>query len=54
MLVVAGAFDVVPRGRLVAEKALAYFRLFLARDAHRDHFEVHHVMAGRRLMALRT
>ena len=54
MFVKSDALDVVPRGRLMAEEALADLRVRLARDAHRNHFEVHHVMARRSLMALRA
>ena len=54
MFVKADSLDVVPRGRLMTEKALADLRVRLARDAHRNHFEVHHVMAWRGLMALRA
>ena len=54
MFVKADSLDVVPRGRLMAEEALADLRVRLARDAHRNHFEVHHVMARRGLMALRA
>ena len=54
MLVKADAANVVPRGRLMAKEALADLRVRLARDAHRNHFEVHHVMARRSLMALRA
>ena len=34
MFVKADALDVVPRGRLMAEEALADLRVRLARDAH--------------------
>ena len=54
MLVKTNATNVVPRSRLMAEEALADLRVRLARDAHRNHFEVHHVMAWRGLMALRA
>ena len=54
MLVKTNTPDVVPRGRLMAEEALADLRVWLARDAHRNHFEVHHVVARRGLMALRA
>ena len=43
--------DVIPRGRLMAEETLADLRVRLARDAHRNHFEMHHVVARWRLMA---
>ena len=36
----------------MAEEALIDLGFFHARDAHRDHFEMHHVMARRGLMAL--
>ena len=48
----ADAFDVVPRGSLMAEEALIHFGLFHVRDGHRNHLEVHHVVARRGLMAL--
>ena len=54
MFVKSDAFDVVPRGRLMTEETLADLRVRLARDAHRNHFEVHHVVARRGLMALRA
>ena len=54
MLVKTDAPNVVPRSRLMAEEALADLRVRLARDAHRNHFEVHHVVARRGLMALRA
>ena len=54
MLIPADAFDVIPRGRLMAEETLADLSLFHACDAHRNHLEVHHVVAGRSLMALST
>ena len=54
MFVKADSLDVVPRGRLMAEEALADLRVRLARDAHRNHFEVHHVMARWCLMTLRA
>ena len=52
VLVVADAFDVVPRGSLMAEEALIDLRFLHMSDTHRNHFEMHHVVAGRRLMAL--
>ena len=52
MFVKADSLDVVPRGRLMAEEALADLRVRLARDAHRNHLEVHHVMAWRGLVTL--
>ena len=63
MFVVTDAFDVVPRSRLMATITLVhlswpaasgYLRIFLSRDFLRNHFEVHHVMAGGRLMTLRA
>ena len=48
------AFNVVPRSRLMAEEALADLGFFHARSLHGDHFEVHHVVARRCLMALRA
>ena len=54
VLVPAGSKDVVPRRGLVALKALVDARVRLPGNAGRNHFEVPHVMAGRRLMALGT
>ena len=54
MFVKADALDVVPRSRLMAQETLVHLRVGLTGDRHRNHFEVHHVMAGRRLMALRA
>ena len=51
MFIVSHALDVVPCGGLMAEEALADIGLLYARDAHRDHFEMHHVVARWRLMA---
>ena len=48
------AFDVVPRRRLMAEEALADLGFFHFRHGHRNHLEVHHVMARRSLMTLHT
>ena len=61
MFVITDAFDVVPgRGLMAAitlihlngPAASGYLRIFLFCDFFRNHFKVHHVMAGRRLMAL--
>ena len=52
MLVKADAFDVVPRGGLMAEKALVDLGIRLAGDFHGDHLKVHHVVARRGLVAL--
>ena len=38
----------------MAEEALAHVGMFNAGDGHGDHFEVHHVVARRGLMALRA
>ena len=54
VFVEADAFDVVPRRRLMAEEALINLGLFDASGLHRNHLEVHHIMAGRGLMALRA
>ena len=48
----ADSLDVVPRGCLMAKEALVDSRVLLLRDHHGYHFEVHHVMAGRSLVAL--
>ncbi len=52
MFIPTGAFDVIPRGGLVALRTLVDSRVWLASDASRNHLEVHHVVAGRRLVAL--
>ena len=52
VLVKAHSLDVVPRGRLVAEVALAYVGVRLARHLHGHHVEMSHVVAGRRLVTL--
>ena len=54
VFVKAGAFDVVPGGRLMAQETLVHLGLLHARDDPRNHFEVHHVVAWRGLMALRA
>ena len=48
----ADSLDVVPRGCLMANEALADLGVFLFSDHHGYHFEVHHVVARRGLMAL--
>ena len=48
------AFDVVERVGLVATEALVHPRPFFAADHLVHHLEVHHVMARRRLVALRA
>ena len=52
VFVEADAFDVVPRSCLMAEEALVHLGLLHASGRHRNHFEVHHVVAWRGLMAL--
>ena len=52
VLVETHSLDVIPGGGLVTEEALADFGLFHVRDPHRDHLEMHHVVARRGLMAL--
>jgi hypothetical protein len=52
VFVKADAFDVVPRGCLMAEEALIHLGLLHASGGHGNHFEVHHVMARRGLVAL--
>ena len=52
VLVKTDAFDVVPGSRLVAEETLRYVGVLDARDLHRHHLKVHHVVAGRGLVAL--
>ena len=53
MVLVAGsAFDVVPRGGLMAEEALVHLGIRLTGDLHGDHLKVHHVVARRGLVAL--
>ncbi len=54
VLIEADTFDVVPRGGLMAEKALIDLGFLHVRDGHGNHFEVHHVMARRGLVALRA
>lgn len=54
MFVESDAFDVIPRGCLMAKEALIHLSLGHSRDRHRNHFEVHHIMTGRSLMALGT
>jgi len=54
MFIPTGAFDVIPRGGLVALRTLVDSRVRLTSDASRNHLEVHHVVAGRRLVALGT
>jgi len=54
VFVEADAFDLIPRVRFAKEKAQVYLSVRLARDARRNHFEVHQVMAWRRLVALRA
>ena len=38
----------------MAKEALIHLGFFHVCDAHRDHFEMHHVMTRRSLMTLRT
>ena len=52
MFVPADSFDVVPGCRLVALVALIDACMRPAGNACRDHFEMHHVVAGGSLMAL--
>lgn len=52
MLVEADAFDVVPCGCLMAEEALIHLGLLHTGCRHRNHFEVHHVMARGGLVTL--
>ena len=54
MFVPAGSLDVVPGVGLVAEMALLHARGHLTGDGFRDHFEVPHIVAWRRLMTLRA
>ncbi len=54
VLVPAGSHDVVPGGCLMTLLALIDFGVRFSCDAGGDHAEVHHVMAWRGLMALRT
>lgn len=48
------ALDVIERVRLVTTEALINARAFLPADHFVHHFKVHHIMARRRLVALRT
>lgn len=52
VLVVADVRDVVPTGRVVALETLFHARVLLAGNLLRDHREVLHEMARRRLVAL--
>ena len=52
MFVKANAFDVVPRSSQMTEKALIHLGLRHSGSRHRNHFEVHHVMARRSLVTL--
>lgn len=52
MLVKTHAFNVVPRGRLVADVALIDTRVFLLGNILVNHFKVYHIMARRGLMTL--
>jgi hypothetical protein len=52
VLVEADVHDVVPTGRVVALETLVHPRVLLAGELLRDHREVHHIMARRRLVAL--
>lgn len=52
VLVPPYASDVIPGSSLVAEEALVHLCVHLPGDRHRDHLEVHHIVAGRSLMAL--
>ena len=54
MLEPANALDVIPRIRSMAQKALVDLCVVLAGDSFVHHLEVHHVVAWRRLMALRA
>ena len=54
VFVEADAFDVVPRGGLMAEETLIHFGFLHDGGLHRNHLEVHHIVARRRLMALRA
>lgn len=54
MLVVTDAGDVGPRGCAMALEALFDRGVRLSRDLGRDHLEVHLVVTGWGLMALRT
>ena len=52
VFVKADTFDVVPCGCQMADEALIHLGLFHASGGHRNHFEVHHVMARRGLVTL--
>ena len=54
MLEPADALDVIPRIRPMAQEALVDLCVLLAGDTFVHHLEVHHVVAWRRLMALRA
>ena len=54
MLIPTDALDIVPAIRLVTQEALLNFCMHLSRHHLGHHFEMHHVMARRRLMTLRA
>ena len=54
MLIESDTLNIVPRGGLMAEKALAYLCLRYTRGRHGHHLEMHHEMTGRGLVALGT
>lgn len=52
VLIPADTFDVVPRVGLMAHVTLIHLRVRLFRNLLRNHLEVFHVMARRRLVTL--
>ena len=54
VFVPSDSFDVVPTGCLMAEETLVDLCVRLSANLLIDHLEMHHVMARRRLMALRA
>ena len=54
VLVPADPLDVVPGIGLMTKVALLHPRVLLTGDRHRDHLEMSHIVARRRLMALRA
>jgi hypothetical protein len=54
MLIPTDALDIVPAIRLVTQEALLNFCMRLSRHHLGHHFEMHHIVAGRRLMTLRA
>ena len=54
VLVPTDSLDVIPGIGLVAQETLCDIRMRDAGHTHRNHPEMHHIVAGRRLMASGT